>query len=394
MKPLRLAFLADPDSIHTRRWLGYFARRGHEVHLLSLYPPARPCPEAKVHVLQRRRPAGGRGGGSGGGEAGGLLAGLARQAYRGLPTPAVLLATWLRYRWQGLERLVGALAPHVLHAHYVTAYGFYGTAAHYRPYALSAWGSDILRDAVSPLGRAVARYTLGRADLVTADSDHVLGKLRELGVAPERAVKVVIGVDDAFLLASRRSVNRGGEGEPLVLSLRSLERRQYNVDVILRAMALVRRALPRARLAVAGEGRLRPRLEALAAQLGLGDAVCFLGQVPHDQLPHLLAQAAVVVSVPTSDATPASLLEAMAVGCFPLVSDLPAMAEWVEDGQNGFRVRPGDDAALAERIVAALASPELRQQAAHRNLAIVRERALFDSNMAVAEEWYQRLAGG
>ena len=32
--PLRLAYLADPNSVHTQRWIGFFAARGHEVHLL------------------------------------------------------------------------------------------------------------------------------------------------------------------------------------------------------------------------------------------------------------------------------------------------------------------------------------------------------------------------
>ncbi len=100
------------------------------------------------------------------------------------------------------------------------------------------------------------------------------------------------------------------------------------------------------------------------------------------------------MSVPRSDATGVSTLEAMAVGCFPILSDLPSQVELVEDGVNGFRVPVGDAAALAERIGEALANPELRRRALHLNRELVRRRALWEDNMAEMESWYYRLAGG
>jgi glycosyltransferase involved in cell wall biosynthesis len=100
----------------------------------------------------------------------------------------------------------------------------------------------------------------------------------------------------------------------------------------------------------------------------------------------------VYVSVPRSDATAVSTLEAMAVGCFPIVSDLPSQVELVEDGENGFRVPVRDAAALSGRIVEALRRPDLRRQALEPNRGLVRRRGLLEENMARMEDLYRGLA--
>jgi glycosyltransferase involved in cell wall biosynthesis len=83
----------------------------------------------------------------------------------------------------------------------------------------------------------------------------------------------------------------------------------------------------------------------------------------------------------------------MAVGCFPIVSDLPSQQELVEHGTQGLRVPVRDEAALAGAIVRALEDPELRRSAAERNRDFVEEYGVLETNMAKMEAWYYRLAG-
>jgi glycosyltransferase involved in cell wall biosynthesis len=178
-----------------------------------------------------------------------------------------------------------------------------------------------------------------------------------------------------------------------VLSTRSIDKRLYNVDTIVRAMARVRERVPTARLVVVGEGRLRPQLEALAHDIGLGEAVRFTGYLSQEELRREMEQAQVFVSVPTSDATSVALLQAMAVGCFPIVSDLASQQELVEEASQGFRVALSDEGALAEAITQALEDQELRRGAFDRNRAFVEEHGVLETNMAKMEAWYYRLAG-
>ncbi|MDZ4279136.1 MAG: glycosyltransferase, partial [Dehalococcoidia bacterium] len=306
------------------------------------------------------------------------------------------LLNLLRYRRAGLARAVAEISPEVLHAHYLVEHGLYATVANYHPYVVTAWGSDVLVEAArSALGRAIARFVVRRADLATANNRHMLREMvLRLGADRAWAQHIVLGVERDFLGSIEASVNvRLGAADraPTVISTRSLDAPLYNVDVIVRAMARVRQRVP-ARLVVAGNGRLRPKLEALAFDLGLLDSVEFTGSLPQDAFRRALTDAEVFASVPSSDATSVALLQAMGVGCFPVVSDLPSQQELVEQGR-GLRVPVRDEQALADAIIQALEDRELRRSAVERNRLFVEEYGLQETNMARMEAWYYRLAG-
>jgi glycosyltransferase involved in cell wall biosynthesis len=386
LSPLRICVVGDLDGVHTHRWLRWFVERGHEVHAVSYYEPQRPPPGVTVHALT---------GGSASTAAPGGWRPPAPRLAEAVSPSLWRLVNGLRYRRRGLGRAIEGVGPDVIHAHYVVEHGFYAALAGRRPLVVTAWGSDVLvAPRRSPLTRAIARYTLRRADLVTSNNEYMAQRLVGLGAPSERVALVVLGADAFFLEAPEASVNvqPAGETPPTVISVRSLDSRLYNVDVILRAMTLVRKRLPDARLLVAGEGRLRAGLERLALRLGLEGAVTFLGYLDREALRDALASAHVYVSVPRSDATAVSTLEAMAVGCFPIVSDLASQEELVRDGENGFRAPVGDSGALAERIMEALKRPDLRHRALEPNRDLVRRRGLLEENMARMEELYRGLA--
>ncbi|MDI6857847.1 MAG: glycosyltransferase [Dehalococcoidia bacterium] len=383
--PLRICVLGDLESVHTRRWMLPFVERGHEVHAVSYYPLSSPIEGVTVHALT------GLGAATPTGDAkrtGSSLAG------RLPPTPLRLLNA-LRYRRRGLADAIRRIQPHVLHAHYAVEYGFFAATTGYHPLVVTAWGSDILVAAErSRYARRVARYALRRADLVTSNNEYMTGRIRDLGVPAGKAQTVVFGTERFFLEAddgvNARSVASGYP--PTVISTRSLDSPLYRVDLVLKAMAVVRRRLPDARLLVAGSGRLQPTLERLAGQLEISDAVTFLGFLDRAAFRDALASAHVYVSVPASDATSVSTLSAMAVGCFPVLSDLPTQHEWIEDGANGLLVPVGNVDALAEGIVRALEDEELRRQAVALNRRRIEERGLWENESLRMEELYYDLA--
>src|SRR5947209_5352507 len=132
---MKLCFLADAGSIHTRRWVEYFADRRHEVHLLSM----RPAEYARVKVHWIRPPLG-----------------------RGGYLPAALAA----------RRVVRALAPDLVHAHYASSYGLWGALSGFHPLVLSVWGSDVHDfPRRGPLQRRLLEWNLGRADVLCATSE-------------------------------------------------------------------------------------------------------------------------------------------------------------------------------------------------------------------------------
>jgi len=374
--------LGDFDGRHTQAWARFFASRGHEVHAVSFYPPREELAGVRYHVLRQRR---GPGRASASDGPGGLK--------DRLPPSLMRFVHYLRYWRAGLRGVVESIGPDILHAHYAVEHGFYGTAAAFHPYAVSAWGSDLMVESHKPLGGAVARWALRRADLVTCNDASLARRARELGVAEDRVVVANLGIERLFLDAGERSVNLLGEDAQLVvISDRALEP-LYNVDVALRAFAIVRQKLPAARLLIAHEGGERGRLETLARALRVEDAVGFVGRLAPQALAEALAAAHVYVSVPSSDSMALSNLEAMAAGAFPILADLPSVHGWIEHSVDGFCVRPRDAAGLAEALHAALTDAGLRREAAERNRAKVAAQGLREKMLLAVERRFYQLAG-
>ena len=376
--PLRIAVLGDFDGPHTRSWVRTFVERGHNVHAISYYTPTADLPGVTLHVLSRRNPL------SPAGERGG-----ASNLRRRLPPNLLRLIQAVRYRRAGLRRVLDEIRPDVFHAHYAVEHGLYGATAGFHPYVISAWGSDLLVESHKRVGRRTASWALKCADLVTGNDASLVRRAVELGVAPEKAAVVHLGIERLFLGAGAFSVNllEDDDSPPALISYRALEP-LYNIAIILRAFSEVRASFPGARLIVANSGSWNSQLVQ-----ELGPSVQFVGQKDQQWLAMRLALSHVAISVPSSDSLALSNLEAMAAGAFPIVSDLPSVDGWIEDGVNGLRVRPGDVAALAFAIRRALDDPELRRRAAVHNRQLVEARGLREPNMLLMERHYYRLAG-
>jgi glycosyltransferase involved in cell wall biosynthesis len=166
-----------------------------------------------------------------------------------------------------------------------------------------------------------------------------------------RAVSNCASVDEIHRQAEQAREKRDGEG-PRIVMVATLEAHKDHAT-LMRAMPEVVRAIPSARLSLAGDGSLRAMLEKLRDSLGLGDSVHFLGT--RRDVPALLGQSDVFVLSTTADEGFGTvLIEAMAAGIPIVASDVPACREVLESGRWGRLVPPGDPGALAAALIGAL----------------------------------------
>jgi glycosyltransferase involved in cell wall biosynthesis len=142
--------------------------------------------------------------------------------------------------------------------------------------------------------------------------------------------------------------------------------------VLLRAFAAARKEIPDLVLEVAGRGPLEPALRALARELGVGDAVKFLGHVTPIQ--GAIERAAVVVVPSMGEGFGMVALEAMERARPVIAASIGGLGEIVQDGVTGVLVPPGEAEPLAEAIVRVAADRDLarRMGEAGRDRALAR----------------------
>jgi len=129
-----------------------------------------------------------------------------------------------------------------------------------------------------------------------------------------------------------------------------------DVPTFLEAAARVRKARPDTRFALVGDGEERARLEAMAQQMGLGDAVTFHGWRP--DMPAVYGDLDVVVNSSRNEGTPVALIEALAAGRPAAATRGSSTPALLGEEERGRLVPPSDPEALAAAILETLANPE------------------------------------
>ena len=348
---MKICYLGDAN-VQVRRVAEYFSAAGHEVHLITARP--RPLAGFAVHSI-----------------AGILPAGRAAMVL-GIPSA---------------RRLVRELRPDLIHVFYATSYGMLSSFIHGPPVALSPMGTDVLISArASRVSAAMVRRAIARASVVFSVAPHMTRRLVELGAAEGNILTFPRGVDTDMFAPAPRSMSRAN---PVILSNRRLEP-IYNIEQLIRAAPLVLQRHPEARFVLYGEGSLRPGLEALARSAGVSEKVTFQGAIDHDRVPETLAGADIYVSCSRSDGASVSLLEAMASGLYPVVSDIEANRRWIE-GRNGELVPLDDHSRMAAALVRAIEALPRCGGVLESNRKLIEREASWRLNMPRMESAYARL---
>jgi hypothetical protein len=298
---------------------------------------------------------------------------------------------------QSFKRLIEEVEPDLVHALRIPFEGMLGsyTPADI-PFIATTWGNDLtLHAEASPLMRRFTQRCLSRADGFTADTHRDVRLAQAWGLPADAPTLVVVGTGgldlEAILEAKgfeREAFALPAEGN-WVVNPRGLRPGSVHQDTFFAAIPAVLAQQPGTHFIcpnLAGSDQV----EKWVAKYDIAAHTHLLPKLPQSQLWSLYQQAQLYVSPSSHDGTPNSLLEAMACGCFPVVGDIESLREWIEQGENGLLFDPRDPQALAAAICDALAAPDLRQRAASRNLAIVKERASHNITQPQIDAFYQR----
>lgn len=203
----------------------------------------------------------------------------------------------------------------------------------------------------------------------------------DYGVDPRRVVTVGAGANLDGLPAE---VRRDGAAEPVVLLVGN-DYRGKGVDVLVRAMQLVRERVPACRAVVVGGsgGRGLPQAPGVEAHPRVAKA----------ELDRLYRRATLFALPTRAEAFGHALVEAMAYGLPCVASDTGGVPEVIDDGRTGYLVPVGDHRALADRIVGLLTDPDRMRRMGEAGRRRVEERFTWDRVVGRMLPYLERAAG-
>ncbi len=163
-------------------------------------------------------------------------------------------------------------------------------------------------------------------------------------------------------------------------------RRQKDHGTMLRAMVQVARHDKTSYLVIAGDGECAGELKTQAEELGLNGRVFFLGY--RADIENLLCQFSLFLLTSLYEGLPLCLLEAMAMRCPVVATDVTGTNELVRDGETGILVPAGDDKRLAEAILLLVNNPEIRGKFVSQAAAILKSDFNFTAMIRHYEDYY------
>lgn len=226
--------------------------------------------------------------------------------------------------------------------------------------------------------------TFRRASEVTANSRFGASLLIRLGARPERVSVIANGVDLAAVASAEPARLRELLRWPATSHVvGSVSRQVDGKGLATLIQAVARTGGADVRVAMIGDGPLRPALEALVLRLGVQERVAFLGQ-RSPAVPYLKAcDTAVQLSQETEHCSN-SIIEAMACGKPVVATAVGGNPELVADGRTGILVPPGDPAAIAAALLRLSTDPAAAAQMGARGQEAAERRYSMD---AVAAEF-------
>jgi glycosyltransferase involved in cell wall biosynthesis len=330
------------------------ARRGHEVHLITMHPGTGPFHEGVIQHLLR------------------------------IPPP---LGYYLN--WPAARNVVHRIAPHILNAHFASGYGTLSRLIDFHPTLLSVWGSDVYDfPARSPRNEKILRKNLAAADRI-ASTSHTMRMQTEKFVRPGAPITVTpFGVElDRFF---PRHVRRPG-----VITIGTVKKLhpKYGIRFLIEAFARILRkgvSGQRLELVLAGKGPQEEELKKLAAKLGVDRWCRFPGFIPHSEVPKVLNTFDIFCapSVLESESFGVAVVEASACGLPVVVSRIGGLPEVTLDRETGILVPPADPDAIAHALQELIEDPVLRERLGEAGRRFVQSRFNWKDNADTMEKLY------
>jgi len=288
-----------------------------------------------------------------------------------------------------IKKIAKSFKPDMVIAERTTSYGFLAALTGIKPIAIAQQGITDLWPHNSPLypfKKLLQDYAFKKATLIHAWGKVMTNHMLESNVEKHKILELPKGIN--LELFSFNSIQNLKSIEAIVT--RALEP-EYKHDVILKAFAILKKKNIPFTLRIVGDGSMLKTLQKLAIELDIEKEVIFKGRTPNQRVAELLHNANFYISMPTTEGVSASLFEAMACGCFPIITDLPGNRCWIKNHENGILIQSKNYKQLAEELQYAFERNLWREAVVKRNRKFIEDKANYAINMKKIALTYHEL---
>ena len=374
---LKILFVCFPYSVHAARWTRLLEGKGHDIHVFPsqanhhLHEEFRditfwPVPGLGFDVGDRHIRTG-------------TLAGMPASDME------ASLAALITY---GQFDIVHSLE--FQHAGYLTLGALARVQVRRPVWIATNYGSDISLLAAQPQHSARIREILSQCDYYSAECHRDVALARQLGLRkPVFLVCPNSGGIDINLASRLRSPEPTSARR--VIAVKGYQHFAGRALTALKAIDLVRDELRNYCVCVfSAFPEVREEAERLRSQRAI-NIQCLSEQVPHEDILRLHGRARVSIAVSVGDGISTALLEAMAMGSFPIQTCTACADEWIVNGESGFIVHPDNLEQIANRLKVAVTDDELVNTAATINLQKIVGSASREAVAAQVNSAYARI---
>ncbi|MFE3870933.1 glycosyltransferase [Flavobacterium sp. ZS1P70] len=288
-----------------------------------------------------------------------------------------------------IKKIIKLHQPDMIIAERTTSYGFLAGLSGVKPVAIAQQGKTDLwpkKSILLPLKKVIQHYAFKKADLIHAWGPVMTISMIEAKVDMSKVLVLPKGID----LVQFANKNNADPEKICAIVTRSLLP-EYRHDIILKSFGILNQKGIDFVLTIIGDGTQLSKLKELAKKLKIENKVNFTGRIPNIELPKLLQQSNFYISMPITEGVSASLFEAMACNCYPVVTDIIGNQSWIKHRENGQLIPVDDYEMLADELIWSYNNSDHRNNAVLKNRKFVEENANYNTNMKIIADKYHLL---
>lgn len=288
-----------------------------------------------------------------------------------------------------IRKIIRQQKPDMIIAERTTSYGFLAALSGLKPSAIAQQGKTDLwpENSISiPFKKILQNYAFRKATLIHAWGPIMAEHMKNSKVDMSKVLVLPKGID----LNQFENKNTANPDKIHAIVTRSLLP-EYRHEIILKAFDILHQKGIDFSLTIIGNGKQVDFLKKSAKELNIENKVVFTGKIPNTELPKQLQKSNFYISMPITEGVSASLFEAMACGCYPIVSDISGNQSWIRHRENGQLIAIDDFEMLANELIWAFENKDFRNNAILNNRKFIENQADYKINMKIIADKYHQI---